>query len=133
LKQYIITILFIIIASTYAQGLTSLNCQDKDGFEALNCVFCGLKNDVEGLLGPIAFLLIIMSAVIYAGGQLGDAQLRAKAQGWAVMAIMGALIAFVLMSIGPTIVAAMFGNSCSTYTTPVAGGGVAGPGGSVNI
>jgi len=53
-----------------------------------------------------------LAAIIYAGGQLGDAQLRAKAQGWAIMAMVGALIAFVLNVVGPTLMKAMFGNAC---------------------
>jgi hypothetical protein len=59
-------------------------------------------------------LLVVLAAIIYAGGQLGDAQLRAKAQGWAIMAMVGALIAFVLSVVGPTLMTAMFGNNCTT-------------------
>ena len=85
-----------------------------EGFEALKCIFCELRCEINSLLGPIAFLLVVLAAIIYAGGQLGDAQLRAKAQGWAIMAMVGALIAFVLSVVGPTLMTAMFGNNCTT-------------------
>ena len=78
-------------------------------FGSLRNVLCEVKKGIEELLGPIAFLLVVMAAVIYAGGQLGDAQLRAKAQGWAVGALVGAIIAFVLYAVGPTIITKMFG------------------------
>ncbi len=88
---------------------------DEVGFGKLTAVFCNLAEDLKTVMGPIAFLLVIMAAVIYAGGQLGDAQLRAKAQGWAVMAIIGAVVAFVLITVGPIIITAMFCDACEGY------------------
>jgi len=88
---------------------------ETEGFDKLTEVFCKLAYDLKTIMGPIAFLLIVMAAVIYGGGQLGDAQLRAKAQGWAVMAIIGAVVAFVLMTVGPIIINSMFGDKCTGY------------------
>ncbi|MCD6227116.1 hypothetical protein J7J90_01335 [Candidatus Micrarchaeota archaeon] len=87
--------------------------EDEDsGMTKLTDVLCKVEAQLITLLGPIAFLLVVMAAVVYGGSQLGDAQLRAKGQGWAVMAIVGAVIAFVIMMFGPWLVETMFGGKC---------------------
>lgn len=94
----------MLISASFAENITGGDIN----FKTLKDVFCDLKEGVEDILGPVAFLLVVLAAVIYAGGQLGDAQIRAKAQGWAVGAIVGALIAFVLSQIGPWLIKEMF-------------------------
>ena len=102
-------IAMMVVAGFAAAG----DATTSTGFDDLNDVFCCLAFRLSSIMGPIAFLLVVMAAVIYGGGQLGDAQLRAKAQGWAIMALIGAVIAFVLMTIGPAIIQGMFTSSCT--------------------
>jgi len=77
----------------------------------LSAVFMGLACSIKTLLVPIGFLLVVAAAVIYAGGQIGSAEMRAKAQGWAVWALVGAIIAFVISILGPALIAAMYSSS----------------------
>ena len=121
-KMYIALFMAMMMFSVFADDGAGTSSSLKDcgdanleGFESLKCIFCCLKMEMTNLLGPIAFLLVIMAAVIYAGGQLGDAQLRSKAQGWAVMAIVGALIAFILSTVGQMLMTAMFKDTCGDY------------------
>ncbi|MCC7552728.1 hypothetical protein KO317_03640, partial [Candidatus Micrarchaeota archaeon] len=59
------------------------------GLTNLSNIFFGLACDIKTLLIPIGFLLVVAAAVIYAGGQVGNAEMRGKSQGWAVWALVG--------------------------------------------
>jgi len=80
-----------------------------EGIEALQYIFMALACDIKTLLIPIGFLLVVAAAVIYAGGQVGNAEMRGKSQGWAVWALVGAIIAFVIAMMGPALIEAMYG------------------------
>ena len=81
------------------------------GIEALGDVFWGAACDVYGLLLPIAFLLVVAAAVIYAFGQIGSSDMRAKSQSWAMWALVGAIIAFVIILVGPALIGALYGGA----------------------
>lgn len=76
--------------------------------EALTETLCSVECMFKGLMASASFLLVTMAALVYVGGQLGDAQTRAKAQGWATMGVIGAVIGFLILTIGPEIIGAMF-------------------------
>ncbi|MCC7570169.1 hypothetical protein KO465_02365 [Candidatus Micrarchaeota archaeon] len=110
-KIFYIFFLFSLVSISFSQ---LNNCPDDlIGFDKISCLFCDLRCEMQGLLAPIAFLLVVMAAIIYAASQLGDAQLRSKGQSWAVMAIVGAILAFVLFTIGPIVMESMFGDGCA--------------------
>ena len=78
------------------------------GVEDLSDIFLALACDIYKLLIPIGFLLVVAAAVIYAGGQVGSAEMRGKSQGWAVWALVGAIMAFVIAMLGPALISAMY-------------------------
>ena len=65
------------------------------------------------LLGPLAFVLIVLAGVVYAGSQFFGAEMRATGTKWAMTMISGAVIAFLLWIIAPMIISAFTG---ATYT-----------------
>jgi hypothetical protein len=71
--------------------------------KALNCI-CGTFNVV---LPTMAFVLFVLSGLAYAAGQFFGAETRAKAIGYAMNMITGAIIALILSIIGPTIVSSL--------------------------
>lgn len=104
---------FLLFSLVFVMLTAYSFAQDEDeGVTRLKNVFCKVEGQFIDLLGPIAFLLVVMAAVVYGASQLGDAQLRAKGQGWAVMAIVGAVISFVIIMLGPWLVEVMFGGKC---------------------
>ena len=74
-----------------------------------NCIAC----QIHALLIPISFLLVVAAAVIYAAGQVGSAEMRGKAQSWAIWALVGAVVAFAISVIGPMIIKAMYTGTSS--------------------
>jgi hypothetical protein len=90
---------------------------DTTGINSLKNVFYGLACDIYKLLIPIGFLLVVAAAVIYAAGQIGNAEMRGKSQGWAVWALVGAIIAFVIAMLGPSLIAAMYSTTAINFGT----------------
>ena len=78
------------------------------GIEDLTSIFMALACDIHSLLIPIGFLLVVAASVIYAGGQIGSAEMRGKSQGWATWALVGAIISFVIAMLGPSLITAMY-------------------------
>ncbi len=68
---------------------------------------CGLLSD---LLPPICLLLVFSAGVVYAAGQVGGAETRAKAQGYATAMVIGAFIGIVLSIILPAFLRAIYGS-----------------------
>jgi len=88
-----------------------------DGLAGLQNIFLALACDIKTLLIPIGFLLVVAAAVIYAAGQIGNAEMRGKSQGWAVWALVGAIIAFVIAMLGPSLIAAMYSTTAINFGT----------------
>ena len=88
----------IIFAQTTTTSPGLLQLQD-----AMKTI-CG---QVYNLLPPVAMLLVIAGAVTYAAGQFAGAEMRARATGWATAMIIGALFAFVIVLLLPSVVMAL--------------------------
>jgi len=80
---------------------------------SLKTVLQAICNLSAGLLGPIAFVLIVLAGVVYAGSQFFGAEMRATGTKWAMTMISGAVIAFLLWIIAPMIITAFTGGSYS--------------------
>ncbi|MCX8163717.1 MAG: hypothetical protein N3D10_04170 [Candidatus Micrarchaeota archaeon] len=93
-----IFLFFSLIVANNPLTIESLNTQIKK--------FCG---EIYALLPPISMLLVVAAAATYAAGQLASAETRAKATGWATAMIVGALFAFILVSILPPIIKVLYG------------------------
>jgi len=106
--------LAVLIAFGVLVGAVMLAFADDIDFGTFVDLIEDIAKGVHSLLIPISFLLIIAAAVIYAAGQLGSAEMRSKSQSWAIWALVGALIAFAISTLGPVIIKSMYG----TTTTP---------------
>ncbi len=69
----------------------------------LASVVCNLYTIFKTLLPVIGFVLFVLAGVAYAAGNFFGAEMRAKATGWAMNMIVGAIIAFILNIVGPVI------------------------------
>ena len=81
--------------------------------DRLKCAMRDICLLVEGLLPVMAFVLFILAGVAYAVGNFFGAEMRAKAVGYAMNMLTGAIIALILSIIGPTIITSLGGG---TYT-----------------
>jgi len=98
----------IVFAQTTPSTPTAAQTQLK---QALGAV-CGIA---AALLPVVAFVLFILAGVAYAAGNFFGADARAKSVGWAMNMITGAVIAFLLWIIGPSIIAGLSGQTI-TYS-----------------
>jgi len=108
-------ILTVAVFALFAMGVlfadvstTTAQTQLKNALGAI----CGLA---AALLPVIAFVLFILAGVAYAAGNFFGADARAKSVGWAMNMITGAVIAFLLWIIGPSIIAGLSGQTV-TYS-----------------
>ena len=107
------TLLFASIMILLTVGLLYADPPSDDPLaEAL----LGLCDGLMGLIGPLAYLLVTFAALVYLAGQLGDAQMRARASVWAQSAIFGAVIGWVIIQIVPNILAMLLKASGVTIT-----------------
>jgi len=81
--------------------------------DSLECILLDLCNQIMGIIPSLAFLLVTVAAVAYAGGQLFDAQTRARSQQWAISCIIGAVIGAVIIIVVPAFLGALIKMSAS--------------------
>ncbi len=81
---------------------------------SLNTAFGSIACTLFTILPPIAMVLVIMAAVIYAAGQVGGAEFRANASKWATALIVGAVLALVLVLLLPGILNALMPSTVFT-------------------
>ena len=62
-------------------------------------------------------LLVVVAAVVYAVGQVGTSEMRAKAQSWATWALVGAVMAFVIKVVGMMIIQQAFPSTDTSFLT----------------
>ncbi len=65
--------------------------------------------DIQSLIPPLALLLMMSAGVIYAGGQMGSAEMRAKASAWATSCVTGAVVGILISIIAPTVLGVISG------------------------
>ena len=114
-KLGILMAVLLLGTLVFAQGETSTASQN------LRKVLKTLCDLSAGLLGPIAFVLIILAGVVYAGSQFFGAEARATGSKWAMTMITGAIVAFLLWIIAPMIISAFGGGNYSIGTTSCSG------------
>ncbi|MCX6773094.1 MAG: hypothetical protein NTV88_04995 [Candidatus Micrarchaeota archaeon] len=84
-------------------------------FSATTSVLTGVVSAVKSLcqslmelLPIVAMLMIVVAGVIYAGGQMMGAETRARANVWATAALVGAIIAILIVVIAPPVLNLMY-------------------------
>lgn len=102
------SILFLIfVAVSFAQS--------GQGTTQLITALDNICRDIYSLLPPIAMLLVVAGAVVYAAGQFASAEMRARATGWATAMVIGALFAFVLVLLLPPIILALWASGSGNW------------------
>lgn len=79
------------------------------GTNSIERALCEVYCLVNGVLPVLAFVLMVLAGVAYAAGQFFGAEMRAKAVGWAMNMITGAIIGLILSAVGPSILTSLGG------------------------
>lgn len=84
--------------------------------------FCGMAID---LLPPLAMLMVLVGAVVYAAGQVMGAETRSRANVWASACMIGAVMGTLIVSISPSALGTIYGGEVAcmwvTSSTNMAG------------
>ncbi len=107
-----------VLAIVFGILISSVFAQTTDGsLSSISELAKSLTKSVYCLLGPVAMLLVVVAAVVYAVGQVGTSEMRAKAQSWATWALVGAVMAFVIKVVGMMIVTTAFPSTDTSFLT----------------
>jgi hypothetical protein len=86
----------------------------QNGETVLTGVYAAVKalcKSLMDLLPIVAMLMIVIAGVIYAAGQMMGAETRARANVWATAALVGAIIAILIVVIAPPVLNIMYSGS----------------------
>lgn len=102
--MFVMTMLLGLVAATTA------STEIKEGL-------CELYNLVKSVLAVVVFVLIVVAAVVYAGGQIMGAETRARASVWATSMIIGALIGVLIYVVLPMVMSSMMPEGAADMDT----------------
>jgi len=91
-----------------------LQSQQNQGLTNLKTAMTNLCTDAISLLTVTIILMIVLAAVVYAGGQVMGAETRARATVWATAMLTGAIIGAILYVVVPWLIAKIIGDT-ATY------------------
>lgn len=80
--------LAVAAATSVAVGITSSLCQ--------------IRDMLTTIIPTVALIMLLMAGLVYAAGQAFGAEMKAKAQGWAMSLLVGAIIGLLLAVLAPT-------------------------------
>jgi len=70
---------------------------------------CNIKNLIVGIIPTIALIMFLLAGLVYAAGQTFGAEMKAKAQGWAMSLLVGGIVGIVIAVIAPLLVDTFIG------------------------
>ena len=82
---------------------------------------CDLKGLIIGIIPTIALIMFLLAGLAYAAGQTFGAEMKAKAQGWAMSLLVGGMVGIVIAVVAPLLVDVFVGMSSGsgfTFTRP---------------
>ncbi|NYZ75741.1 hypothetical protein H0N98_00640 [Candidatus Micrarchaeota archaeon] len=96
-KMLFILLLLGLSTPVFAATTTSMAA-------AIALGLCGFKTLVYGVLPTLALIMFLFAGLAYAAGQAFGAEMRAKAQGWAMSLLVGGIIGIFLAVLAPILV-----------------------------
>ncbi len=76
----------------------------------INASLCQLKTMIESVIPTVSLIMFLMAGLVYAAGQAFGAEMKSKAQGWAMSLLVGAIIGLLLTVLAPVFLS-IFGGS----------------------
>jgi hypothetical protein len=83
--------------------------------ESIRSALCGFQTLVYTILPTLALIMFLFAGLAYAAGQVFGAEMRAKAQGWAMSLLVGGIIGIFIAVLAPILVT-IFTNMSGTMT-----------------
>ncbi|MEM2962870.1 MAG: hypothetical protein QXN01_00005, partial [Candidatus Anstonellales archaeon] len=77
--------------------------------ENISNALTDLCSFISNLLPTISMIMVIGAGLVYAGGQLMGAEMRARSSLWSTSLLMGALIGILISVIAPAVLETIYG------------------------
>lgn len=120
MKRLISALIFLLSLNSILFAQTGTCEQPGDLQKALSCLCIALYDYVS----IVAFIMILISSIVYALGQMFGAETRARANVWATSMLTGAIIGIILIVLVPAFLASLLGlgsfdpNNCTFSRVP---------------
>jgi hypothetical protein len=106
--------LFILLAlGGFAFATCAAGTTPEGKIKATMCTICELMQNILPIIG---LTLMVLAGVAYGSGQFFGADTRAKAAGWGMACLTGAIIMFVIYLVGPMIVIYLYQGTSGTWS-----------------
>ena len=70
---------------------------------------CNIRNLITGIIPTIALIMFLLAGLAYAAGQTFGAEMKAKAQGWAMSLLVGGIVGILIAVVAPFLVNVFIG------------------------
>ncbi|MCX6776867.1 MAG: hypothetical protein NTY73_02785 [Candidatus Micrarchaeota archaeon] len=81
----------------------------------IRVALCGFQVLVYTILPTLALIMFLFAGLAYAAGQVFGAEMRAKAQGWAMSLLVGGIIGIFIAVLAPILVGILVSMSPGTF------------------
>jgi hypothetical protein len=98
----------------YADDAT---CSTTTNSSKIKNAVCAVYDVVNDVLPVLAFVLMILAGAVYAAGQFFGAEMRAKAVGWAMNMVTGAIIGLILNAVLPSILSYLYNGTSNSISS----------------
>jgi uncharacterized protein YacL len=105
-------VLLLLCFSTSASASTSQMAS------TIASALCGFQTLVYTVLPTLALIMFLFAGLAYASGQVFGAEMRAKAQGWAMSLLVGGIVGIFLAVLAPILVQIFIKMAPGTMTAP---------------
>lgn len=95
---------FAAAAATPGPGIPRTPAPSATVASGLVGQLCQIKDIIKTILPTVALIMLLLAGLVYAAGQAFGAEMKAKAQGWAMALLVGAIIGLLLAVLAPSLV-----------------------------
>jgi len=103
------TILLLILACLVTPVFASSSLSTTAMASNIRVALCGFQTLVYTILPTLALIMFLFAGLAYAAGQVFGAEMRAKAQGWAMSLLVGGIIGIFIAVLAPILVRIFIG------------------------
>jgi len=104
-----IFLLLVLLSVPVAATTSSMAVKIRDAL-------CGFQTLVYTVLPTLALIMFLFAGLAYAAGQVFGAEMRAKAQGWAMSLLVGGIIGIFIAVLAPILVTIFTGMAPASMT-----------------
>jgi len=108
-KMIFLLLLMCLVAPVFASVSTTAMAAN------IRVALCGFQVLVYTILPTLALIMFLFAGLAYAAGQVFGAEMRAKAQGWAMSLLVGGIVGIFIAVLAPILVGILVSMSPGTF------------------